>query len=268
MILPDPKPEWPESWKVSHVYDRLELEPASTEVPGYTSAYCCRRDEALKLVQSVCTPPARIIDIAAAQGNMSLYLAEAGYEVYWNDLREDLFDYVMLKHVRGTIHPLPGNIIDLKCPDLFDCALVAEVIEHTAHPDEFLAAVARLIKPGGHIVLTTPNGAYMLNDLPKFSECSDPSAFEHRQFGPNSDDHIFLLHPDEIHSIAAKTDLTVCQLKLITNVLTNGHLKTKTLLRLLPKLAVQVLERLTRNLPFLIRKKIHTCLAVQLRKPE
>jgi 2-polyprenyl-3-methyl-5-hydroxy-6-metoxy-1,4-benzoquinol methylase len=267
MIRPEPQSAWPESWKLSHIYDMLELEPASNDVPGYTWAYRSRRDEAMALLQRACPPPAKIIDIAAAQGNMSLYLAEAGYEVYWNDLRGELFQYVLQKHERGIIRPLPGNIVDVHHHEAFDCALVAEVIEHTAHPDEFLSAVARLIRPGGHIVLTTPNGAYMLNKLPKFSDCKDPSAFEDRQFGPNSDDHIFLLHSEEIHTLASKAGLRVCSLGLITNPLTNGHLKLSSLLRCLPAFGIQFLERLGRRFPGFIKKRIHTCLVAHLEKP-
>jgi 2-polyprenyl-6-hydroxyphenyl methylase/3-demethylubiquinone-9 3-methyltransferase len=266
MILPDLQSDWPESWRLSHAYDLLEIDPRTKAVLGYTYAYRTRRDKALELLKNVCPPPARIIDIAAAQGNMSLHLAEQGYNVYWNDLRTELFDYAMLKYERGDINALPGNIIDLKIDQLFDCALATEVIEHTAHPDQFLASVARVVRPGGYVVLTTPNGAYMLNDLPKFSECNDPSAFEHRQFGPNSDDHIFLLHPAEIQSIAAAAGLRVCRLEEITNPLTNGHLKTELLLKTLPESAVQFIERLGRMTPEFIRRRTHTCLAVLLQK--
>jgi 2-polyprenyl-3-methyl-5-hydroxy-6-metoxy-1,4-benzoquinol methylase len=266
MIIPQLSSDWPNSWQLSHAYDLLEIDPDNRSVLGYTYAYRNRRDKALELLKTACPPSARIIDIAAAQGNMSLHLAEQGYEVYWNDLRSELFEYVMLKYERGNIHALPGNIFDSKVENLFDCALATEVIEHTAHPDQFLASVASVVKTGGYIVLTTPNGAYMLNNLPKFSDCSDPSAFESRQFGPNSDDHIFLLHPEEIHQIARAAGLRVCRLELITNPFTNGHLKTELLLKVLPATAVRILETLGRMTPDFIRRRTHTCLAVLLQK--
>ena len=266
MKIPEICPTWPESWHLSHAYDLLELAPGTSAVPGYTYAYQARRDKALNLLKKACPLPARVIDIAAAQGNMSLYLAEQGYEVYWNDLRSELFEYVMLKYERGNIHALPGNIIESKVVNLFDCALATEVIEHTAHPDQFLVSVASVVKPGGYIVLTTPNGAYMLNDLPKFSDCSDPSAFESRQFGPNSDDHIFLLHPEEIHEIAKAAGLRVCRLELITNPLTNGHLKTELLLKIMPEPVIRAIEKLGRLTPGFIRRRTHTCLALLLQK--
>ena len=43
----------------------------------------------MALIEKYLVPGSRIIDIAAAQGNFSLHLAEAGYRVTWNDLRDD-----------------------------------------------------------------------------------------------------------------------------------------------------------------------------------
>src|ERR1043166_1848550 len=48
------------------------------------------------------------------------------------------------------------------------CCLITEIIEYVAHPDEFLRKAASLAKPGGYIVMTTPNGGDFLNRLPKF----------------------------------------------------------------------------------------------------
>jgi 2-polyprenyl-6-hydroxyphenyl methylase/3-demethylubiquinone-9 3-methyltransferase len=210
----------------------------------------------------VAKPGAKILDIAAAQGNFSLHLAELGYEVTWNDLREDLIDYVKLKHEKGIIHYLPGNILSLNTNQKFDVVLLAEVIEHVAHPDQLLKKVAEFVKPGGHIVMTTPNGEYFYNRLPRFSDCSNPEIFESVQFKPNSDGHIFLLHKDEIYQIAQAANLTVKKINFFTNPLTNDHIKTWLLLKFLPRSFVDWLESLTQQLPLRIRKRISNGTAV------
>src|SRR5271163_3374633 len=191
---------WPDSWKYSYPYD---LEEVYGEIAnrGYAYAYDNRRRQTLRLLTEVLAPGARILDIAAAQGNFSIALAEMGYNVTWNDLREDLADYVRLKQEQGEIQFAPGNAFELKFPFLFDAVLITEIIEHVAHPDEFLLKTAQLVKPGGYIVMTTPNGAYFQNSLPKFSDCTDPSIYEAVQFKPNSDGHIFLLHPQELKTL-------------------------------------------------------------------
>jgi 2-polyprenyl-6-hydroxyphenyl methylase/3-demethylubiquinone-9 3-methyltransferase len=91
----------------------------------------------------------------------------------------------------------------------FDGVLLCEVIEHVAHPDQFMTHVSRLLKPGGIAVMTTPNGLYFKNDLPRFLDCPDPSVFESVQFKPNSDGHILLLWPDEVRRLAAQSYLLI-----------------------------------------------------------
>jgi 2-polyprenyl-3-methyl-5-hydroxy-6-metoxy-1,4-benzoquinol methylase len=257
---------WPDSWKYSYSYD---LEEIYGEVSnhGYASAYDNRRRQTLRLLKEVLAPGGRVLDIAAAQGNFSLALAELEYEVTWNDLREDLAGYVRLKHERGKIHFAPGNAFELDFGTPFDAVLITEIIEHTAHPDEFLASTAKLVKLGGHIIMTTPNGAYFKNTLPKFSDCANPGIYESAQFRPDSDGHIFLLHPDEIRPLADRAGLEADQAVLFTNPLTNGHMKTEPLLRVLPKNLVAVIETATQRLPLSLRQRLLVQMGVRFRKP-
>ncbi|MBD1834035.1 methyltransferase domain-containing protein [Cyanobacteria bacterium FACHB-472] len=252
-----PQDSWCESWKYSYPYDLLEIY-GDMSYRGYAYAYANRRQHTLELVQKIARPGAKVLDVAAGQGNFTLSLAELGYEVTWNDLREELVDYVKLKWERGVIHYVPGDIFSLGFKGCFDVILITEIIEHVAHPDEFLYKIAQLVKVGGYIVMSTPNGEYFQNRLPKFSDCPDPSQFEEIQFQPNADGHIFLLHLDEFELLAKKAGLTVVESRLFTNTLTNGHLKLGTVLKLVPHTWVDACESFTCSLPFSWRKKIHT----------
>lgn len=258
-----PEPSWPDSWRYSYTYDRLELYGAGTD-PGYTYAYRNRTSIARELVASAASPPASVLDVAGGQGNMSLELAEAGYAVTWNDLREELAGYVALKHERGSIDYRPGNLFDLDLGQRFDVVLLSEVVEHVAHPDRLLAKAATLVAPGGRVVLTTPNGGYFRNPLPKFSDCADPSMFESGQFKPDADGHIFLLHAGEVSSLARAAGLRVERLELFTNPLTTGHLHTGAILRRLPEGAVWALEAATRRLPGPVSRRLNVHLAAVL----
>jgi 2-polyprenyl-3-methyl-5-hydroxy-6-metoxy-1,4-benzoquinol methylase len=261
-----PQPNWPESWKYSYPYD---LEEVYGEIKnlGYAYAYDNRRRQTLRLLAKVLKPGARILDVAAAQGNFSLALAEMGYEVTWNDLQVELADYVRLKHEYGMVYFAPGNVFELNFSTLFDAVLITEIIEHVAHPDEFLAKIARLVKPGGHIVMTTPNGAYIRNKLPKFSDCPDPRIYESVQFKPNSDGHIFLLHPEEVQTLALRAGLEVEEIALFTNPLTNGHMKMEHLLQVLPIGVVKGIEKAGQKLPLAIRRKLLIQMGARLRRP-
>jgi len=114
--------------------------------------------------------------------------------------------------------------------------------------------------------MTTPNGAYFKNKLPKFSECPDPSVYESIQFKPNADGHIFLLHPDEVEVLANQASLYLDHLVLFTNSLTNGHVKTEALLKVLPKIMVHGLERLTDSLPRSVKEKLLVHMAARFVK--
>jgi SAM-dependent methyltransferase len=48
---------------------------------------------------------------------------------------------------------------------MFDVIICSEVIEHVYSPDDLLDEIARLIKPGGYAVLTTPNLASWKNRI-------------------------------------------------------------------------------------------------------
>src|SRR5205807_10411272 len=109
---------------------------------GDASEYENRRRQTLRLFTEVLAPVSNILDLAGAQGNFSLTIIEMGYDVTWNDLREELVDYVRLKYERGQLQFAPDNALDLHFPFLFDAVLITEVIEHVAHPDEFLAKTA------------------------------------------------------------------------------------------------------------------------------
>ncbi len=260
-----PAADWPESWRHVYGFDRVEVYGDRSN-PGHTRAYNNRAHQVLEMAASVLRPGDRVLDIAAAQGNYTLWLAERGYDVTWNDLRSDLEGYVRLKWDRGTVRYAPGNAFDLRFPELFDLVLITEIIEHVAHPDEFLRASAALVRPGGYVLLSTPNGGYALSDRPRFSETADPAKYEAMQFQPDASGHIFLLHEDEVAPLAAAAGLTVRDLRLFTNPLTNGHLKTAALHGLLPGAAIDAMERLTRRLPRALVRRCHTAMAVLLQR--
>src|SRR5437867_3457598 len=119
MRRPTPSSEWPESWRLSFHYDRMEVfgeDPRS----GYARQYRTRRDHALALVAKVARPGERILDVAAGQGNFSLALVEAGYRVTWNDLRGELVDYVRAKLDGGDVEFRPGDVFDQTFEEHFD----------------------------------------------------------------------------------------------------------------------------------------------------
>ena len=114
--------------------------------------------------------------------------------------------------------------------------------------------------------MTTPNGAYFRNGLPKFSDCADPTVYEATQFKPDADGHIFLLHPEEIRALAVRANLVVDSLNLFTNPLTAGHMKMEQLLRVFPKRWIDKFEAAAQQLPASIKRKALVQIAVRFHK--
>ncbi|NBU81021.1 MAG: methyltransferase domain-containing protein [Flavobacteriaceae bacterium] len=249
---------WNESIRSLYEYDLLEIfHPFSRNKRHYQEPYRNRRDIVLTFFKKKRSSVESILDVGAAQGNFSLTLAEIGFRVTWNDIRTEILDYVQEKYEYGNVEFLPGNIFDLDLKRKYNCVLLTEIIEHVAHPDLFLAKCQEFVDSNGFIVMTTPNGRYFRNKLPKFSDCSDPSEFEKEQFKPDSDGHIFLLHPDEISKLALGSNLRVEEIRFFNNFLTCGHLKLRYLLKYIPRFIVDLIEIFTQNLPFWLSSRIN-----------
>jgi SAM-dependent methyltransferase len=48
----------------------------------------------------------------------------------------------------------------------FDCVVAVEVIEHVEQDEAFVREIGRVLRPGGTLVMTTPNGDYVRNTNP------------------------------------------------------------------------------------------------------
>lgn len=104
--------------------------------------------------------PCRVLDIACGIGYGSRHLADSarGIEVIGLDLSEQAVRYVE-SHFRGdTVSFLVGDGTQLAFPDkTFDYVTSFETVEHIPEYEEFLSELRRVLKPGGTLVLSTPN---------------------------------------------------------------------------------------------------------------
>jgi cyclopropane fatty-acyl-phospholipid synthase-like methyltransferase len=102
--------------------------------------------------------PAKVLDFGAGEGALSLRLADAGYDVTAVDIDEPSFNCSDARFV-----PLDFNnkaAVDAFVAahqSSFDVVLGIEVIEHIENPWEYVRSLASMLRPGGVIVVTTPN---------------------------------------------------------------------------------------------------------------
>jgi SAM-dependent methyltransferase len=105
---------------------------------------------ALDLVPAGAGQPA--LDVGCREGLQSEWLERRGYQVTSIDIRRR---YPRCQVV-DVNHGLPF-------PDAsFDVIWCSEVIEHLVSPEAFVRECTRTLRPGGKLVLTTPNSAFWL----------------------------------------------------------------------------------------------------------
>jgi 2-polyprenyl-3-methyl-5-hydroxy-6-metoxy-1,4-benzoquinol methylase len=122
--------------------------------------------------------PLRILDIGCGTGLNATQLAELGHEVYGIDLSPVAIAQFQAKGLQGSVMNVEAESIPLP-PDSFDLIYASEVIEHCADTTSFLRNLGTVLKPGGTLLLSTPNSAFWAYRLMgvlgrTVSECQHP----------------------------------------------------------------------------------------------
>lgn len=147
-------------------------------VDRWSSVNLPRTKAAFRLASSI--NARRILDIGSDRGENSAALAVATKaSVVCTDISEAAVQACRdrgLEAHRAAIgeSPLPFE------SNSFDAVHMAEVIEHLAHPDRAMEEVRRVLRPRGHLIISTPNLACLPNRLllplglqPIFTEVSE-----------------------------------------------------------------------------------------------
>jgi len=96
----------------------------------------------------------RFLDAGSGGGHFSAAAAEAGAEVWSLDVGENLLAQVAS---RCESHGVIGSVLDMPFEDgFFDVVLCTEVIEHSPNPLRAVRELARVVRSGGILVITTP----------------------------------------------------------------------------------------------------------------
>jgi SAM-dependent methyltransferase len=106
-----------------------------------------------ELVGRYVSSQARVLDAGCGRGGV--------IELYWREVKQAVgldADLPSLRQHRCLAQLVRGELASLPFPSAcFDLVLCSWLMEHLATPDVVFAELARVLSPGGHLVLVTPN---------------------------------------------------------------------------------------------------------------
>jgi 2-polyprenyl-3-methyl-5-hydroxy-6-metoxy-1,4-benzoquinol methylase len=103
--------------------------------------------------------PLRILDVGCGTGLNAALLAERGHDVYGIDLSPVAIEKFHAKGLQGSVINIEAGPIPLPA-ESFDLVYASEVIEHCVDTIGFLRNLGTVLKPGGTLLLSTPNSAF------------------------------------------------------------------------------------------------------------
>src|SRR5712692_8641250 len=170
---------WPATERVLAAIEDVNLTPLARRSPallgfdwtGYLRCSVVRMVRALDGLWRAGTRAGRVLDFGSYFGNFSLMCRAAGFEV---DALDAYREYAPAFESCSRLMEAAGitvrDLVDTSCgfehlpAATYDAVLCLGVIEHVPHtPRHLLETLHRTLKPGGVLVLDTPNIAYLYN---------------------------------------------------------------------------------------------------------
>jgi SAM-dependent methyltransferase len=129
----------------------------------YATIYRSRLAVALSLADGLRLPPgSRCLDVGCGPGLATVALAQCGFIVNAIDLIKAQLDRTQQRAAEARLGERVltsvGDIHNLDFPErVFDLILVIGIMEWLEDPNKPLREIARVLKPGGHVILSVDN---------------------------------------------------------------------------------------------------------------
>jgi len=248
MRPPKPDPTWPEDVRRLYEHDMCEMWDRAL-APHVWNMYHSQ----LRLYTALAArwQPKTILDVGCAQGTLALILAEQGYPVWAVDVRPQFLEYARSRYERGQVEFVCADALSVDLGRTFDLVFANQIIEHMVDPAVLLEHLRGLVRPGGHVVMTTPSYEYIKNALPSYRELGDPSDYMSHHGSADGEDHFYALTASELRGFLLDAGFRQVSVTHFHTPWMTGHCKVRYLHRLVPAAILEFLEAVTRRVPLL-----------------
>ena len=142
------------------IYDPWAIEQENVYAHGKRLRFIVQAVEDYRTRHGKTVEEVSILDVGCGTGIMiTLPLASIGYRVAGIDIHRGSVEEArrMSPYTNLTFrHADPGVLLEAR--ERYDIVIASEVLEHLAEPLGFLRVLRGLLRPGGMLTLTTPNG--------------------------------------------------------------------------------------------------------------
>ena len=136
--------------------------------------------------------PWKVLDVGCGSGDTLMALKELGWDVYGLEIDRNA---IRLAKERGLVNIKLGGYekIENFPNNYFDCIRLYHVIEHLPNPYRCLQLIYKKLKPGGEVVLGTPNAGSMVSKI-----------FGKYWYNLDIPRHLFVFSPETLSSLVKK----------------------------------------------------------------
>jgi 2-polyprenyl-6-hydroxyphenyl methylase/3-demethylubiquinone-9 3-methyltransferase len=137
------------------------------------------------------------VDVGCGGGILSESMARAGAHVLGIDLAQAVLDVAELHALDAKVdvsyRAVSAEDLALERPAAFDVVTCMEMLEHVPDPAATLAALRKLVKPGGHVIVSTLN-----RNLKAFAVAIIGAEYIARVLPRGTHDYLKFIRPSEL----------------------------------------------------------------------
>lgn len=112
----------------------------------------------LDLIKTYVPNGSKVLDVGCGIGKTTSFIAGEGYFVVGTDISKKFVDHANKNYGINNLSFQVQDAEKITFPDeSFDCVGSNNFIEHVTNVEAVLNEMIRLVKPGGHIIISSPN---------------------------------------------------------------------------------------------------------------